>query len=67
MTSPAIGLEMSDSSAGFQAFSGDELSFSSLPQFALSADLGYHWSESPFAGYEMGGIGLSVAGHWYMK
>jgi hypothetical protein len=66
-TSPAVGLAMSDSTTGFQTFGGGELSFSSLPQFSVSAQLGYHWVETPFAGYELNGLGLSVAGHWYVK
>lgn len=67
LTSPAVGIAMSDSTTGFQMFGGGELSFASLPQFAVSAQLGYHWFETPFAGYELNGLGLSVAGHWYVK
>ena len=66
-TSPAVGIAMSDSTTGFQTFGGGELSFASLPQFSVSAQLGYHWFETPFAGYELSGLGLSVAGHWYVK
>ena len=67
MTSPALAVNMSDSSMGYQAFGGGELSFASMPQFAVSAELSYHWFESPFAGFELNGMGLSVAGHWYIK
>jgi hypothetical protein len=67
MTSPGVGIEMSDSSMGYQIFGGGELSFASLPQFAVSAELSYHWSSAPFPGFELGGTGLSIAGHWYMK
>jgi hypothetical protein len=67
LTSPAVGLDMSDSGMGYQMFGGGELSFSSLPQFAISAELGYHWFESPFAGFALSGTSLSVAGHWYLK
>jgi hypothetical protein len=52
---------------GVLAFGGGELTFANVPQFALSADLGYHWAKTPFLGVELGGLGLSVSGHWYVK
>jgi hypothetical protein len=64
---PLGGLPVSDSNAGFQTFGGGELSVASLPQLAVSAEMGYHWFESPFAGLELGGFSVSVAGHWYIK
>jgi len=67
LTSPALAIDMSDSAMGSQIFGGGELSFASLPQFSVSAELSYHWFESPFAGFEMSGTGLSIAGHWYIK
>ena len=67
ITSPALGLDVSDSRYGSQLFGGGELSFASAPQFAVSTELSYRWFNAPFAGYELGGIGVSVAGHWYMK
>lgn len=54
-------------SLGFQTFGGGEVTFPTVPRFALSADLGYHWSRTPFAGFEVGGLGFSVSGHWYVK
>jgi hypothetical protein len=64
---PFGGLPVSDSNAGFQAFGGGEFSVASLPQLAVSADMGYHWFEPPFAGLELGGFSVSVAAHWYIK
>ena len=64
---PALAIDMSDSAMGSQIFGGGELSFASLPQFSVSAELSYHWFESPFVGFEMSGTGLSIAGHWYIK
>ena len=52
---------------GVLAFGGSELTFANAPQFALSADLGYHWAKTPFLGIDLGGLGLSVSGHWYIK
>jgi hypothetical protein len=58
---------VSESRLGFQAFGGGEVTLASVPQFALSADLGYHWLPTTFAGFELGGLGFSVSGHWYIK
>jgi len=67
ITSPAVGTEVSDSRWGSQLFGGAELSFASVPQFAISTELSYRWFEEPVAGLNLGGMGLSVAGHWYVK
>jgi hypothetical protein len=61
------GDSVSDNRLGFQAFGGGEMTFASVPRFALSADLGYNWRPTSFAGFELGGLGLSVSGHWYIK
>jgi len=52
---------------GARVFFGGEMSFSSLPQFALSTDVGYYKLPEPFVGFEPGGMGFSISGHWYMK
>jgi hypothetical protein len=64
---PITGLAVSDSTAGFQAFGGGELTMASLPSFTVSTEMGYHWFETPFAGLQLGGFSVSVAGHWYIK
>jgi hypothetical protein len=62
------GVSVSDSAVGYQAFGGGELTFPNMPRFALSADLGYRWVNStPFAGFEHGGFGFTLSGHWYVK
>ena len=38
-----------------------------MPQFALSADVGYHWWQTPFAAFDPSGISLSISGHWYLR
>jgi Bacterial SH3 domain len=52
---------------GVRGFVGAEMSFSSLPQFALSADVGYYHLPEPFVGFEPGGMGFAISGHWYVK
>jgi hypothetical protein len=58
---------LSDDGVGFQVFGGGEFTFASVPQFALSADLGYRNARTPFAGFDIGGVGVSLSGHWYVK
>jgi Bacterial SH3 domain len=52
---------------GARVFFGGEMSLSSLPQFAVSADVGYYKLPDPFVGFEPGGLGFSISGHWYVK
>lgn len=52
---------------GVRGFFGAEMSMASLPQFALSADIGYYKMPEPFLGFEPGGMGFSISGHWYVK
>lgn len=58
---------VTESTFGFRAFGGAEVTFPSVPRFAVSADLGYLWSEDPFLGFERSGLRFSFAGHWYVK
>jgi opacity protein-like surface antigen len=58
---------VSDSTFGFRAFGGGEFTFASVPRFAVSADVGYDWSKSSFTGFDFGGLGFSVSGHWYVR
>jgi hypothetical protein len=66
LTSPLLG-DMSDSRYGSQMFGGGELSFASAPQFAISTQVSYRWFNEPRQGYDLGGVGVSLAGHWYVK
>jgi hypothetical protein len=66
LTSPLLG-DMSDTRYGSQLFGGGELSFASVPQFAVSTQVSYRWFNEPRQGYDLGGIGVSLAGHWYIK
>jgi len=58
---------LSDNSASWQVFAGSELTLPSAPQFALSADVRYDASSTPFAGHDFGGVGFSLSGHWYVR
>jgi hypothetical protein len=66
-TTPEVIASVSDSSFGFRAFGGAEVTIPNVPRFAVSADLGYQWSQQPFEGFELGGLGFSISGHWYVK
>jgi hypothetical protein len=57
----------SESHVGVQAFGGTELTFASVPRFAVSVDVAYRWGTMEFAGIDLGRVGLSVAGRWYVK
>ena len=57
----------SASTFGVRGFFGAEMSMASLPQFALSADIGYYKMPEPFVGFTPGGMGFSLSGHWYVK
>ena len=58
---------VSQNKFGFQAFGGAELTLASVSRFALSIDAGYDWSKTPFDGFDVGGLGFAVSGHWYFK
>ena len=61
---------VTDSGLGRQLFAGTAVAFAGVPRFTLSMDYGYRWSQgtsSPLAGVELGGKGLSVSGHWYVR
>lgn len=63
----AEGSQVSDRRFGLQAFGGAEVTFPALSRFSLSAGLSYRWTETPFAGVDLGGLGFSVGAHWYIK
>jgi hypothetical protein len=63
----SLGEGLSDTTFGYQAFGGGEFTFAGVPRFAISADAGYRWSRSPFAGFDLGGPTFSLAGHWYFR
>jgi hypothetical protein len=52
---------------GWQAFGGGEVTFAGAPQLAVSADVGYRRLNTPVEGFDLGGVGLSISAHWYVK
>jgi hypothetical protein len=64
---PALATSTTEQRTGFQTFGGGEVTFSGVPQFSLSADIGYRWRRTPLAGFEPDKIGYSLSGHWYVK
>jgi opacity protein-like surface antigen len=64
---PEVSASVSDSTLGFRAFGGAEVTIPNVPRFAVSADVGYQWTKQPFEGFELGGLGFSISGHWYVK
>jgi len=66
-TTPGATPVASQGNVGVQAFGGTELTFSSVPRFAVSVDVAYRWGTTEFAGIDFGRVGLSVAGRWCVK
>jgi len=64
---PEVSAAVSESLFGFRGFGGAEFTIPNMPRFAISADLGYQWSQQPFAGFDLGGVGFALSGHWYVK
>lgn len=64
---PIAGDSASDNNFGLQALGGTELTFPSVPRFALGIDFMYMRPRTPFAGFEVGGPGVAVSAHWYVK
>jgi hypothetical protein len=56
----------SDTGLGGQGFAGVEVVFAAMPNFGVSGDIGYY-STGTFFGVSVGGIAISVAGHYYFK
>jgi hypothetical protein len=52
---------------GYEVLGGAEATFAGLPQFALSADLGYRWSRPAIDDFTPRQFAFSLSGHWYVK
>jgi len=66
-TTPGAAPSVSQNNAALQVFGGSELTFAGAPRFAMSVDLAYRWGATEFGGVNLGRVGLSVAGRWYVK
>jgi hypothetical protein len=56
-----------DNSVGSQVFGGAEFTWANLPQLTLSADVRQQWARPTFSGFDLGGRGVSLSAHWYVK
>jgi hypothetical protein len=61
------GTTLSDNSTGFQTFAGTELTVANAPQLALSADVVYSTRRSAFGTFDVGGLGVGLSAHWYVR
>jgi opacity protein-like surface antigen len=61
------GGTLSDNSTGFQTFVGTELTVANAPQLALSADVNYSTKRSAFGAFDVGGLGVGLSAHWYVR
>ena len=52
---------------GYEALGGVEATLPAMPQFALSADIGYRLSRPSFNGFAPRRVGFSLSGHWYVN
>jgi hypothetical protein len=67
LSSPLAAPPTSENGTGFRVYGGSEFTFAGMPQFGLSADLGYRHMPAPFAGFKADPLSVSLAGHWYIK
>jgi hypothetical protein len=56
-----------DRTFGTKILGGAEVTLPGAPQLTLSTEVGYHWLESSFTAFDLGGVRASVAAHWYVK
>ena len=52
---------------GYETFGGAEVMFAAMPQFALSADMGYRWRRPSLGDFKPQQTAFSLSGHWYLK
>lgn len=68
VTPPALtGESTTENAMGIQIFGGGELTFASVPRFALSADLGYHKWPASFDAFGPRKLAIKLSGHWYVR
>jgi hypothetical protein len=66
-TAPVPMEPLSDNGVGYRLFGGTELTFASVTQLGLSAEVGYRRVPTPFAGFEADRMSVAIIGHWYIK
>jgi hypothetical protein len=63
----ATGVSTSSTKMAAQFFGGAEMTLAAVPRLGVSADVGYQWYQSPFVGYTLDGMMMTVSAHWYLK
>jgi opacity protein-like surface antigen len=63
----SLSESQSETNVGFQGFGGAQMVFKAVPRLAISGDIGYYSTGTPFVGYQVGGIAFSIAGHWFVR
>jgi hypothetical protein len=58
---------LSETRFGVEGFGGGEVTFASLPQLAVSADVGYRWWNTTTTAIDDSGIRVAISAHWYLK
>jgi opacity protein-like surface antigen len=64
---PEVAVSESDSTWGYRAFGGAEVTVPGVPRLAISADFGYQWADVLFGGFDPAGARLSFSAQWYVK
>jgi hypothetical protein len=64
---PEVAQSESDSSFGYRAFGGAEVTVPAVARLAISADFGYQWAKTIFDGFDPAGPRFSISAHWYVK
>ncbi len=64
---PEVAVSQSDSTLGYRAFGGAEVTVPGVARLAFSADFGYQWAKTVFDGFDPAGPRFSLSGHWYVK
>ena len=52
---------------GYETFGGAEITFAAMPQFGLSAEMGYRWRRPSLGDFTPQQTAFSLSGHWYLK
>jgi hypothetical protein len=52
---------------GYEVLGGVESTIAAMPQFALSAEMGYRWARPSLGGFMPRQFAFSLSGHWYVR
>jgi hypothetical protein len=66
-TGPRFYRSNLETRVGYETFGGAEITLAAMPQFALSADMGYRWRRPSLGDFMPQQTAFSLSGHWYLK